>query len=50
MYVLCKHLHVFDGRRWQNPVTEVKDMPGAAADTSKDIVGAAEHPIRRSEQ
>ncbi len=50
MHVLREHLHTFDGRRRQDPVAEVKDMPRAAGDTGQDIVGAAEHPIRRSEQ
>src|SRR5258706_12350763 len=48
--ILREHLHVLDGRRRQNAMTEVEDMPWTSAGASEDIFCLIEHSARRAEQ
>ena len=50
MNVLRQHLHVFDRRGRQDPVTEIEDVSGTAANAREDFIRLVEHPLRRTEQ
>ena len=40
MDVLREHLHVLDGRRWQDAVAEVENVTRAAGDAGKALQAA----------
>src|SRR5206468_11023630 len=50
VYVSRKRLHVFDGCRRQNPVTEVEDVAAASARAREHVVGGGEGAIEWAEQ